>query len=65
MWECLFVGGGGYKVGDADTEEWARALAARPFGEDAIGWEVEVYREEDEAWQTGLVVGYAESLYRV
>lgn len=46
-------------------EEWASALAARPFGEDAVGWEVEVFSEEEGAYLPGLVLGYAEGHYRV
>ena len=46
-------------------EDWARALAARPFGEDAVGWEVKVCNEEDNTWHQGLVVEYASPFYRV
>lgn len=46
-------------------EDWARALATRPYEEDAIGWQVEVYREEDETYRMGLVLDYANGFYRV
>lgn len=46
-------------------EEWARALAARPFGEDAVGWEVEVLREDNATWQPGLVLEFSAGRYRV
>ena len=46
-------------------EEWARALAARPFGEDAVGWEVEVLMEDNVTWQPGLVEEFSRGRYRV
>lgn len=42
-----------------------RALSARPYGEDAIGWHVEVWQEEEEEWLPGVVSDYADGLYEV
>lgn len=46
-------------------EEWARTLACRPFGEDAVGWEVEVYSEDDGVLRQGLVMEFRDPEYRV
>ncbi|CAN0196981.1 unnamed protein product, partial [Ectocarpus sp. 4 AP-2014] len=53
------------QVGEAGMEEWAQSLAARPFEEDAVGWEVEVLSEEDVMWTPGLVVAYSGGRYLV
>lgn len=46
-------------------DKWAQALATRPHGEDAIGWEVEVLNEEDGTYRLGLVLEFANGFYRV
>ena len=65
MWSCFSYNILFWQVGEAGMEEWARALAARPFGEDAVGWEVEVCREADQTWQPGIVQGFSDGMYRV
>lgn len=61
-WDCKI---NNRQVGEAGMDEWARTLATRPFGEEAVGWEVEVFSEVDKTWKPGIVQEFSGGEYRV
>ncbi|CAM9676125.1 unnamed protein product, partial [Choristocarpus tenellus] len=53
------------QVCEAGVEEWAQGLVDRPFGREAVGWEVKVYNEELMEWIPGVVMDYRNGGYNV